>query len=90
MKHPDIAGIPVLRKAHVTVNLEEVSLTFIILLVHMSGIERILGFGVLNRSHENLWRIGEVRYSVYCLLGCIKMFHIPHLMYVDLIINDDS
>ena len=90
MKHLNKAGVPVFRKPHMTVNLEEVSLIIIKLLVLVSGPESILGFGVLDRSHENFRRIGKVHRSVYCFLCFIQMFHIPLLIYIQLIKNDDS
>ena len=57
-KHLDEAGVPVLRKAHMTVNLEKESLILIKLLVNVSSIESILGFAMLDHSHDNLRRIG--------------------------------
>ena len=89
-KHLYIAGVPVLGKAHVTVNLEKESLILIKLLVNMSSMEGILGFGVLNHSHKNFGRVGKVHYAVNCFFGFIKMLHIPLLIYVDLIVNDES
>ena len=73
-----------------TVNLEEVSLIIIKLLILVSGPESILGFSVLDRSHENFRRIGKAHRSVYCFLCFIQMFHIPLLIYIQLIKNDDS
>ena len=89
-KHLDIASVPVLCEAHVTVNLEKESLAFIKLLVDVSSIEGILCFGVFNYSHENFWSFGQVDYTVNCFFGFIKMFHVPLLMHVDLIINNES
>ena len=73
-----------------TVNLEKESLAFIKLLVDVSSIKGILGFGMFSDSHKNFWRIGQIDYSVNCFFGLIEMFHVPLLMHVDLIINNES
>ena len=73
-----------------TVNLEKESFSIIKLLVYVSSIEGILRFGMFNHSHQHFRSLGQVHYSVNCFFGCIKMFHIPLLVHVDLIINDYS
>ena len=90
MKLLDYLCVPAISKTHVTINLQEVSLTLIELLVYVSGIECILCLGVLDRSHQNCRRFWQFHCSVYRFFGFFKMFLIPLLIYIDLVVNDDS
>ena len=89
MEHLDDPRVPVWLEAHVAVNLHEVLFTVIITLGHMSGVERVPSFSVLNRWHDNFRRVFAANCFIDNFFDCGIVLLIPLVVYIDLVINDD-